>query len=166
IILPLPSSAPSPPSPPSPPSSPSHPNPPPDANPNTNETPTPMPPEGHTILLNLSKSPKTTIIRRDDGFEKRVLWRCGRCGVVVGYEIAGQGLGLGGEKMDLDVEMGGGENGNGKGKGKEKEKERYAGRVMYILPGGVTTTDVMSGVGRKIGEGDVDIGAGTVAAFE
>ncbi|TVY13333.1 hypothetical protein LARI1_G008993, partial [Lachnellula arida] len=143
IILPLPSSAPSLPSPPSSPSS--HPS---------------LPPQGHTILLNLSKSPKTTIIRRDDGFEKRVLWRCGRCGVVVGYEIAAQGLGLGGEKMDLDVD--GGEN----GKGKEKETERYAGRVMYILPGGVTSTDVMSGVGRKIGEGDVDIGAGTVAAFE
>lgn len=119
-----------------------------------------MPAEGYTILLGLSKSAKTTIIRRDDGFEKRVLWRCVRCGVVVGYEI---GLG-GGEKMDIDMDVDGGENGKGKGKG--NEEERYQGRVMYILPGGVTSTDVMGGVGRKIGEGDVDIQAGTVAAFE
>ncbi|TVY32120.1 hypothetical protein LSUB1_G007687 [Lachnellula subtilissima] len=124
------------------------------SNTNANE----MPAEGYTIVLGIIKATKPTVVRREDGFEKRMLWRCIRCGVVVGYEILGQGLGLGGgEKMDVDVD--GGEKGKGKG------KEGYEGRIMYVLPGGITSTDVMR-TGRKIGEGDVDIQAGAVAAFE
>ena len=30
---------------------------------------------------------KIIVVRREDGFEKRRVWRCGRCGVGVGYEI-------------------------------------------------------------------------------
>ncbi|TVY22842.1 hypothetical protein LHYA1_G008663 [Lachnellula hyalina] len=130
------------------------------ANENTNTIVNEMPVEGYTIILGMIKATKPTVVRREDGFEKRMLWRCVRCGVVVGYEILGQGLGLGmggGEKMDLDVD--GGEKGKGKG------KEGYEGRIMYVLPGGATSTDVMR-TGRKVGEGDVDIQAGTVAAFE
>jgi len=102
------------------------------------------------MTLSMTKDTKTTIIRREDGFEKRLLWRCGRCRVVVGYELISQGQGMG-EKMDVD----GG-----------KEKGGYEGRIMYVLPGGMMSTDAMAGEGKRPGEGDVDIRAGTVAAFE
>lgn len=94
------------------------------------------------MTLGMNKDTKTTIVRREDGFEKRLLWRCGRCRVVVGYELVGQEL----DRMNTD----GG----------------YEGRVMYVLPGGMMSTDVMAGEGKRIGEGDVDISGGTVAAFE
>lgn len=33
---------------------------------------------------------KIVVVRREDGFEKRRVWRCGRCGVGVGYEVVGK----------------------------------------------------------------------------
>lgn len=33
---------------------------------------------------------KVVVVRREDGFEKRRVHRCGRCGVGVGYEIVGE----------------------------------------------------------------------------
>ncbi|KAL6717189.1 hypothetical protein ACLMJK_005104 [Lecanora helva] len=36
---------------------------------------------------NLRPARKATIIRREDGFEKRKALRCGRCGIGIGYEI-------------------------------------------------------------------------------
>ncbi|KAH6666273.1 hypothetical protein B0J14DRAFT_678240 [Halenospora varia] len=112
-----------------------------------------MPSSGYTITLGINKDAKPVIVRREDGFEKRQLWRCERCRAVVGYELAHTGAAQGGEKMDMDVEV-----------------EGYKGTVMYVLPGGVMSTDVMiqSGKegGRKIGEGDVDIRSGGPAVFE
>jgi hypothetical protein len=104
-----------------------------------------MPAEGYTMTLGMNKDNKATIVRREDGFEKRVLWRCGRCRVVLAYELMGQG-----ERMDVDG----------------KAKEGYEGKVMYVLPGGMMSTEVMAGDGKRLGEGDVDIRTGTVAAFE
>ncbi len=46
-----------------------------------------MEPEGYTILLGLVRDKKISIVRREDGFERRVLSRCVRCNLVVGYEI-------------------------------------------------------------------------------
>ena len=60
---------------------------------------------------------KVLVVRREDGFEKRRLYRCGRCGVGVGYEI---------------VREGGGEGG-----GKE------GGRVIYLMEGGLVETGEM-----------------------
>jgi len=54
-----------------------------------------------------------------------------------------------------------------KGKGRE-EKGRYEGKVVYLLPGGLQSTDVMMGRGnggKRIGEGDVGV-KGAVAVFE
>jgi hypothetical protein len=137
IILPLPSTP--------FPSSPS-----PDEN-DEDEEPDEMKPEGSTTLLNLLQDPKPIIVRREDGFEKRSLWRCGRCSVVVGYEILGDaaaGLVL------------------GEGKGKGKGKEVIEGKIMYVLPGGCMSTDIMVSK-KRIGEEDVDIrGGGRFAAFE
>jgi len=57
------------------------------------------------------------IVRREDGFERRRLFRCGRCGVGVGYEILG----------DAETEAGG------------KERER----VVYLLEGGLVESEDM-----------------------
>jgi hypothetical protein len=113
-----------------------------------------LPEEGYSMLLGTAQDKKVTLVRREDGFEKRVCWRCERCGVIVGYELQTQIQG--GEAMDLD----GGE----KGKGIE---EGYEGKVVYILPGGLQSTNVMerSNGGKKMGEQDVTV-KGAVAVFE
>lgn len=54
-------------------------------------------------------------MQREDGFERRRVWRCGRCGVVVGYEV--------------EREKGG------------KEMER----VVFLLEGGLVETGEMVG---------------------
>jgi len=96
---------------------------------------------------------RVTIVRREDGFEKRLLWRCSRCSVGVGYEIQSEGGGI--------------EEGKGNGKGKEAA---YIGKIVYLLPGGIMSTEVMAkGLGeegKRIGEEDVSIGRRAVAAWE
>jgi hypothetical protein len=122
-----------------------------------------IPPAGYSILLGLQADSKTTIIRREDGFEKRVLYKCGRCGVVVGYGIASE---TPSEEMDMD-----------NGQENAGTEEVYKGKILYILPGGVMSTEVMSkggaypggegGTERKIGENDLDIvGRKGVGVFE
>ena len=75
-------------------------------------------------LLSPSLRParKIIVVRREDGFEKRRMWRCGRCGTGVGYEVVGVGGG------------GGGEDG-----------ER--GRVMFLLEGGMREMEDGEGEG-------------------
>jgi hypothetical protein len=106
------------------------------------------------MLLGVVQDKKITLVRREDGFEKRLCWRCERCGVVVGYELQAQVQG--GEAME-------GVEGE---KGKGREEGGVKGKVVYLVPGGVQSTDVMMGRGggRKIGESDV--GAKGVAVFE
>ncbi|CZT03611.1 uncharacterized protein RCO7_07655 [Rhynchosporium graminicola] len=112
-----------------------------------------LPPHGHTTLLSLSADHKATLIRRDQGFEKRLLYRCGRCRLVVGYSLElpphpPPSIPSNQTNMDMD-------NDSTLSKSTATEQE-YDGKILYILPGGVTSTAVMSS-GRKIGEGDVDI---------
>lgn len=97
-----------------------------------------MPEEGYSLLLGMQKDAKVTIVRREDGFEKRLLWKCMRCKLVVGYEITGlETAGLGEE-----------------------------GKVVYLLPNGILGTDAMV-KGGKIGEDDVDLGkVGGVGVWE
>ena len=110
-----------------------------------------LPSEGYTLLVGLVQDKKAIVVGREDGFEKRLLSRCGRCALVVGYEILGDGGAM------------------GSGKGKE---EGYGGKVMYILPSGVTSTEVMvKGIGTRLGEKrlreeDVVIGKRGVGVFE
>ncbi|PMD47185.1 hypothetical protein L207DRAFT_506199 [Hyaloscypha variabilis F] len=134
FILPLPSAPPTP--------NPSH------------ENVAELPEEGYSMLLGVVQDKKITLVRREDGFEKRLCWRCERCGVVVAYELQTQVQG--GEAME-------GVEGE---KGKEREDGGFKGKVVYLVPGGVQGTDVMMGRGggRKIGESDV--GAKGVAVFE
>ncbi|KAL2061548.1 hypothetical protein VTL71DRAFT_6925 [Oculimacula yallundae] len=135
-----------------------------------------LPAEGYTTLLSHSLIPdkKQSLIRRDEGFEKRVLWRCLRCRLVIGYELSSsstptptqaqtQAQTREVDSMDID-------SSHGIGNGKGKEKEVFEGKVLYILPGGVMSSEYMMG-GKKIGEGDVEIsfsggGGRGVAVFE
>ena len=78
-----------------------------------------------SLLSNTRPARKAIVVQRDDGWEKRRVWRCGRCALGWGYEI---------------------ENAEGEeGKGKEK-----AVRVMYILDGGLVETETMM-QGREAG---------------
>ena len=72
---------------------------------------------------------KPLVIRREDGFEKRWLRRCGRCGVVWGYELVepeGEG--------EIENEDG---DGDGGGEGERRGKER----VLYVLEEGLVGTE-------------------------
>jgi hypothetical protein len=73
---------------------------------------------GYTLLLTLTRDRAAKVIAREDGFEKRVLWRCGRCKLVVGYMLD--------EAQYVGKE---------KGKG---ERRRAEERFLYLLPGAVT----------------------------
>lgn len=97
-----------------------------------------LPQEGYTTLLSLAPDAKAVVVRREDGFERRIVWRCGRCRVVVAYEIV---------------------SGDAEAHAKDgKEKER--GRVLYILPGGLMSTEFMNTSKRKITDAEVGIGKG------
>ncbi|KAG0649330.1 hypothetical protein D0Z07_4134 [Hyphodiscus hymeniophilus] len=86
----------------------------------------PLPAAGYTLLLGMQKDSRVTIIRREDGFEKRALWRCGRCSLVIGYEIAGSESRV-----------------SGAGEGRRALRGRCTGVMVE---------------GRKIGEGDMEVG--------
>lgn len=72
---------------------------------------------GYSLLVNTTLDRKPVVVRREDGFEKRWLRRCGRCRVVVGYLVAVK---------------------EGEKEGKEKAGK---GRVVYLLEGGLKATE-------------------------
>ena len=74
---------------------------------------------------------KCVVVRREDGFEKRRVWRCARCGVGVGYEVEGVGVG-----MEVGTGTGSGAKGGGSGSG---------GRVLFLLEGGLVETGKWDG---------------------
>ncbi|KAK6496505.1 hypothetical protein TWF481_002521 [Arthrobotrys musiformis] len=83
-------------------------------------------PKDYTLLLSSIRDRRPCVIRREDGFEKRLLWRCGRCRLIFGYQIYDESL----EELS-------------KGGGDEPHKERKSlsnkNYYVYILPGGLTT---------------------------
>ncbi|KAI9745410.1 MAG: hypothetical protein M1818_000944 [Claussenomyces sp. TS43310] len=112
-----------------------------------------LPPLGYTVLLSMMPDRRPTIIRREDGFEKRFLYRCGRCRLVVGYELD--------EAHYADSQ-------------KAEEMSGAAGRqvqgrmkVIYLLPAGIMGTDTMAS-GRRLDEGEVllDPAKKSVAVWE
>jgi len=68
-----------------------------------------------SVLLNVAPERRPLIIRREDGFEKRTLFRCIRCKVVVGYHL---------DEAHWDDSEG-------------------ALRPVYLLPGGLLSTAEM-----------------------
>ncbi|KAF3941483.1 hypothetical protein ABW19_dt0210269 [Dactylella cylindrospora] len=85
-------------------------------------------PTDYTLLLSSIRDRKPCIIRREDGFEKRLLWRCGRCRLIFGYQI---------DDDTLD------EQGRGKAEGSSKRGGPKKNYYVYILPGGLTTASDM-----------------------
>jgi hypothetical protein len=87
----------------------------------------------YTILLSTTlPDRKATLVRREDGFEKRRFLRCGRCRVVVGYFLDAVHFPVGhgkGEDKGEDV---------GEGEGADQEP-----RVVYLLPGALMETEIM-----------------------
>lgn len=58
------------------------------------------------------------MVQREDGWEKRRIWRCGRCGLGVGYEVVREEERVGGvEKGDKEVQ-----------------------KVLFLLEGGLVET--------------------------
>ncbi|KAF7163589.1 hypothetical protein CNMCM5623_008438 [Aspergillus felis] len=83
----------------------------------------------YTILLATTlPDRKATLVRREDGFEKRRFLRCGRCRVVVGYFL---------DAVHFPVAHGKGED-VVEGEGAEQEP-----RVVYLLPGALMETEIM-----------------------
>lgn len=86
---------------------------------------------GYSLLLSTTQDRKSTMVRREDGFEKRTLLRCGRCRLVVGYKLdpvhfgptesglAGRELGDVGEEGDADENV----------------------ETVYLLPGGLISSE-------------------------
>ncbi|CDM28176.1 unnamed protein product [Penicillium roqueforti FM164] len=93
----------------------------------------------HTTLLLATTIPdrRATIIRREDGIEKRILLRCGRCKVVVGYYLDRLHWASTG---DRERERGGARDG-------EEEGEEERPPAVYLLPGAVVETEKLGGEG-------------------
>ncbi|KAI4225981.1 MAG: hypothetical protein L6R36_003517 [Xanthoria steineri] len=73
------------------------------------------------LSTNVKPVRKLLAVQREDGWEKRRLWRCGRCGVAVGYEILG-------EEEPAGVIAGG------------KKEGDVVGKVLFLLEGGLVET--------------------------
>jgi hypothetical protein len=119
-----------------------------------------LPPSGYTIPLGINPASKLLIVRSENGFEKRLLWRCARCSVVIGYEICLQDNSPITYATDSSIQAA-----SGAGKG-GREGSGFEGKVLYVLPNGLMSSEFMTGKdGQKIGEDDVDIKGGA-GAFE
>lgn len=94
-----------------------------EANPQAAAAAAPRPEPGYLpslLLPALRPARKITLVQREDGYERRRVWRCGRCGVGIGYEV---------------------EKAEGKGGGGGEDEERV--RVMFVLEGGLVETESM-----------------------
>lgn len=77
------------------------------------------PQDQQTIMTNLVADRQPTVIRRDDGFEKRTLLRCQRCKLVIAYRLD---------------------------EAQFKNGSAHAQDVVYVLPGALMSTeDMMEG---------------------
>lgn len=112
-----------------------------------------LPLEGYTMLLGLDKDTKKIIIRRNDGFEKRILYRCSRCRIVVGYEVLRQCENLKFENEDSSHNQ------------VLDPLDSCRGKTIYLIPGGIMSTSVMTSK-KKLEEEDVQIFKTTTSVFE
>ncbi|PLB46098.1 hypothetical protein P170DRAFT_439785 [Aspergillus steynii IBT 23096] len=83
----------------------------------------------YSILLSTAvPDRRATMVRREDGFEKRWFVRCGRCRVVVGYFLDAvhfPAADKGQERLE------------------EEEEEAERAKVVYLLPGALVETEDM-----------------------
>ncbi|KAK6521955.1 hypothetical protein TWF281_002528 [Arthrobotrys megalospora] len=83
-------------------------------------------PKDYTLLLSSIRDRRPCVIRREDGFEKRLFWRCGRCRLIFGYQIYDESLEELSKGDDDEIH-------------KEKKGQPNKNYYVYILPGGLTT---------------------------
>lgn len=95
----------------------------------------------HTTLLLSTTLPdrRATLIRREDGIEKRILLRCGRCRVVMGYYLDKVHWGTS-KRVEHNTEDG------------EESEEAQRPPAVYILPGAVVETEEMGEKDGGVGE--------------
>ncbi|KAF8429552.1 hypothetical protein EV426DRAFT_570620 [Tirmania nivea] len=109
----------------------------------------------YTLLLSSTRDRAAKIVTREDGFEKRYLWRCGRCKTVYGYQLddvhypsaaaaAAEGKGKG---RDKDKEVLGEQGGDGLQQRRERRKRKD---YVYFLPGALMPTEEL---GREVADG-------------
>ena len=81
-----------------------------------------------SLIHSLRPARKAVVVQREDGWERRRVWRCGRCGVGMGYELEGVEDGAGTEQ----------EGGS-----------RKRLKVMYLLEEGFVETGKMMAAGTE-----------------
>ncbi|KAL1969835.1 hypothetical protein VTN77DRAFT_7344 [Rasamsonia byssochlamydoides] len=132
----------------------------------TTMTTTPKPPpqqQHYTILLSTTiPDRKPTIIRREDGFEKRILLRCGRCRVVIGYVLDEEQRKIKKtqkkEKTQQQQPQTEGEIEKQEAE-EEEEEEEDDSQIAYILPGALVSTEDL-GQGPEAKEQEKEGGGG------
>jgi hypothetical protein len=92
----------------------------------------------YAILLGAALDRNLVVIRSTDGFEKRYLQRCGRCRLVVGYQL---------DKSQYEG----------------AEEVGRKDNVVYLLPGGLVETNEM--VAGKDMTGGITLGEGSSATI-
>ncbi|KAI9828497.1 MAG: hypothetical protein M1826_006034 [Phylliscum demangeonii] len=98
--------------------------------------------KGYSMLLSTMVDRRPVLVQREDGFDKRWLWRCGRCRVVVGYELDGLHF--------VDAAGGAADGGGSRREGQER------GKIVYLLPGGLVGTEDMV-AGKTLSDQEVDL---------
>ncbi|KAI9709874.1 MAG: hypothetical protein M1812_007582 [Candelaria pacifica] len=97
---------------------------------------------GYSLILAMTLDRKPVVVRREDGFEKRVLWRCGRCRLVVGYQL---------DEVHYKTTT---------GVAVRKEGDGIEGvgrvKVVYLLPGSLLTTEEMR-AGKVLGKEEIEL---------
>ncbi|KAI9035461.1 uncharacterized protein KD926_003487 [Aspergillus affinis] len=85
----------------------------------------------YSILLSTAMPDRrATMVRREDGFEKRWFLRCGRCRVVVGYFL---------DAVHFPNATAAGKEPDGE----DEDEEAERAKVVYLLPGALVETDDM-----------------------
>lgn len=106
-----------------------------------------LPPDAYPYLPSLllpalRPTRKLTLVQREDGYERRRVWRCARCGLGIAYEI---------------------EHPEEGGKGGEEERLR----VLFVMEEGLVTTESISPVAqageKTAGQGVEEGGRGSTA---
>lgn len=110
--------------------------------------------DDYTLLLSLTKDRSAKIIDREDGFEKRWIWRCGRCRLIVGYQLDDAHFSpTSNTHPNIIATTGvmGGDAGADKDRAEKERKraERKRKRYLYILPDACVSTEELGETGAS-----------------
>ncbi|CUS08095.1 unnamed protein product [Tuber aestivum] len=110
--------------------------------------------DDYTLLLSLTKDRSAKIIDREDGFEKRWIWRCGRCRLIVGYQLDDAHFSPTSNTHPNTIAttgVMGGDAGADKDRAEKERKraERKRKRYLYILPDACVSTGELGETGAS-----------------